>query len=160
MKRFWGAYDRFLKGIILCTSAAFVTLVLLQIFCRYVLGNSLAWSEEVCKLLFYATIMFGSAVCITDYRHITIDILTLYLPRYVKRYWYVGVYVFMFILCVYLIIYGYTFAQRNMGQLTPAMQIPFGYVYFVTPVAAILMCINLVRAAIYDVTTKYAPEGL
>ncbi|MDR1933268.1 MAG: TRAP transporter small permease [Spirochaetales bacterium] len=158
MKKFWDAYDRFLKGIILLTSSAFVILVLLQIFCRYVLGNSLAWSEEMCKLLFYATILFGSAVCITDYRHITIDILTLYLPRKIKRYWYLGVYVFMLCLCVYLIIYGYAFARGNMRQLTPAMQISFGYVYLVTPAASILMCVNTVRAAIYDVRTKYAPH--
>jgi TRAP-type C4-dicarboxylate transport system permease small subunit len=69
----------------------------------------------------------------------------------------VGIYAFMFCLCVYLLIFGYSFAVRNMNQLTPAMQISFGRVYFVTPVASFLMCVNIIRAAIYDVRVKYAP---
>jgi TRAP-type C4-dicarboxylate transport system permease small subunit len=64
----------------------------------------------------------------------------------------------MFCLSVYLIVFGYSFAAGNMGQLTPAMQISFGYVYLITPAASILMCVNIVRAAIYDVRSKYAPK--
>ncbi|MDR1317392.1 MAG: TRAP transporter small permease [Spirochaetales bacterium] len=158
MKKFWDTYDRFLKGVILFTSAAFVFLVLLQIFCRYILGNSLAWSEEMCKLLFFATIMFGSAICITEDRHIVIDLLLLHLTVKIKRYYFFGIYAFLFVVCLYLLYFGYTFAIGNMRQLTPAMQIPFGYVYLVTPAASILMCINTVRAAIHDYRVKYAPK--
>lgn len=158
MKRFWKVYDQCLKGIIFCTSAAFVILCLAQIFFRFVLGSSLSWSEEMCKLLFYATIMFGAAVCVTEYRHITIDILTMALPTKVKRWWFMGIYAAMLFFALYMVYYGFDFSMQNMKQFTPAMQISFGYVYLVTPISSILMAINIVRVAIHDFTVTYAPK--
>ena len=157
MKKFWHTYDTLLKGLIMITSGSFVFLVLLQVFCRYILRNSLAWSEEVCKLLFFATIMFGAAVCVTEKRHIAIDILPMALSKAGKRWLFLGIYISIFLIGLYMIFFGYTFALGNMKQATPALRLSYGRVYMITPVSMILLCINVIRAAILDWTVTYAP---
>ena len=159
MKKLFYVYDVFLKSLIATTSGSFVILILVQVFCRYVLSSSLAWSEEVCKLLFYATIMFGTAVCVTEKRHIVIDILPLALSRAGKRWLFLGIYLLMLLFGFYIMFFGYSFAMANMRQATPALQISFGRVYMVTPIAAIFFIINTIRVAIYDWTITYAPEN-
>jgi TRAP-type C4-dicarboxylate transport system permease small subunit len=158
MKKFWRTYDHVLRGIVLATSFSFVALALAQIFSRSILQSAIAWAEEVCRFFFYATVMFGSAVCITESRHIVIDILTLAMPRRIKRYYYLFIYATVFLFCVYLMVYGFTFALQNTRQKSPALLIPFVYIYMVTPLSSILMCINLVRAAVKDFMLTYAPE--
>ncbi|MDR2049253.1 MAG: TRAP transporter small permease [Treponema sp.] len=159
MRKFWLTYDRCLRGMVLVTSFSFVALALAQIFCRYVLGSAIAWAEEVCRLFFYATVLFGSAVCITEYRHIVIDILTLAMSRSIKRYYYLFVYAVVFLFCAFLMVYGLNFALQNTRQRSPALLIPFVYIYMVTPAASLLMCINLIRVAIKDFTVTYAPQA-
>ena len=158
MKKFWYIYDTVLKSLIMTTSGTFVILILAQIFFRYVLRSSLVWSEEVSRLLFFATIMFGTAVCVTEKRHIVIDILPTALSKAGKRWLFLGIYACVFVFGLYLLFYGYSFAAGNMRQVTPTLQIPFGLVYMVIPISAVFFSINVVRVAILDWTVTYAPE--
>jgi len=158
MKKFWQIYDTLLKGLIMVTSGSFVILILAQVFFRYALQSSLVWSEEVSRLLFFITIMFGSAVCVTAKRHIVIDILPTALSKAGKRWLFLGIYVCVFLFGVYMLFYGYSFAAGNMRQVTPTLQIPFGIVYMIFPVSSVFFCINVVRVAILDWTVTYAPE--
>ena len=157
MKKFWYAYDTLLKALIMTTSGSFLVLILLQIFCRYVLRSSIYWSEEVCRLLFFATVMFGSAVCVTEKRHIVIDILPRALSKTGKRWLFLGIYIFIFLVGLYLLFFGYSFAIGNMRQVTPALLISFGRIYMIIPISAIFFCVNTIRVAILDWTVTYAP---
>lgn len=63
--------DLILVAIFLC----FMAVSLIQVFFRYVLSNSLSWSEELARILFVWATYLGIAVVSRDKEQITVDIL-------------------------------------------------------------------------------------
>ena len=59
--------------------------VILQFFTRYVLNDSLAWTEEIATYCLVAVVFVGSAMCVRLGRHIHVDFLFRYLPSGVAR---------------------------------------------------------------------------
>lgn len=59
--------------------------VILQFFTRYVLNDSLAWTEEIATYCLVAVVFVGAAMCVRLGRHIHVDFLFRYLPAGVAR---------------------------------------------------------------------------
>jgi TRAP-type C4-dicarboxylate transport system permease small subunit len=59
--------------------------VFLQFFTRYVLNNSLAWTEEIAINCLVVVVFLGSVMCTRMTRHIHVDILYKYLPARTGR---------------------------------------------------------------------------
>ncbi len=59
--------------------------VFLQFFTRYVLNNSLAWTEEIATNCLIVTVFFGSVWCVRKSRHIQVDVLYRILPHGLAR---------------------------------------------------------------------------
>lgn len=59
--------------------------VILQFFTRYVLNDSLAWTEEIATYCLVAVVFVGSAMCVRLGRHIHVDFLFRYLPAGIAR---------------------------------------------------------------------------
>ncbi|WP_128255609.1 TRAP transporter small permease [Falsirhodobacter deserti] len=59
--------------------------VFLQFFTRYVLNNSLAWTEEIAANCLVVIVFLGAVMCVRMGRHIAVDILYNLLPRRVGR---------------------------------------------------------------------------
>ncbi len=74
----WGTLAVF-WGMSLC--------VFLQFFTRYVLNNSLAWTEEIAINCLVVVVFLGSVMCTRMTRHIHVDVLYHYLPAGVGRIW-------------------------------------------------------------------------
>ena len=60
--------------------------VFLQFFTRYVLNNSLAWTEEIAINCLVVVVFLGSVMCTRMTRHIHVDVLYHYLPATAGRY--------------------------------------------------------------------------
>lgn len=157
MKIILDIYDKVLKLLLCCVTGGFVVVCLLQVFFRYVLNNSLVWSQELCNLLFFVSIFLGAAVCVTERRHITIDLVLEYLPFSVKRYWYLMIYTIMFVFSVYMVVNGYSMALTFYHQFTSTLKLSYYHVYLAIPISCIFMAINIVRVAAEDFFVTYAP---
>ena len=59
--------------------------VFVQFFTRYVLNNSLAWTEEVAINFLVGVVFFGSIMCVRLSRHIQVDVLYHYIPAPLAR---------------------------------------------------------------------------
>jgi len=60
-------------------------LVFLQFFTRYVLNDSLAWTEELAVYCLIPVVFIGAAMCVRRSRHIQVNILYRYLPAAAGR---------------------------------------------------------------------------
>lgn len=158
MQKVFSIYDKALRVLLCCTTGGFVVICLVQIFYRYVLRNSIVWSNEACNLLFYISIFLGSAICVTEKRHITIDIVLMYLPRKILRYWYLGIYAVMLLFSLYMVVNGYQLALGAAMQRTSTLHMSYYQVYLSIPITCALMAVNVVRVAVLDFTVTYAPE--
>lgn len=57
--------------------------VFLQFFTRYVINDSLAWTEEIARYLLTMVAYLGGAIAIRKFTHIHVEFLFVYLPRLV-----------------------------------------------------------------------------
>lgn len=58
-----------------------VACVVAQFLTRYVLNDSLAWTEEIAVYSLIVVVFVGAAACVRTSRHIQVDFLYRYLPR-------------------------------------------------------------------------------
>ncbi|MEX2632108.1 MAG: TRAP transporter small permease, partial [Tistlia sp.] len=59
--------------------------VFLQFFTRYVLNDSLAWTEEIARYLLIAVTFAGAVIGVRKRDHIAVELLARYLPRRANR---------------------------------------------------------------------------
>lgn len=150
MKTALRIFDRLVYTVIFLCIAGFVTLSFTQVFFRFVLNNSITWSEEMCRYLFVWMVFLGSGIGLLHRRHITIDIVPNLIPQNAKRFYNALIDLIVIAFTVCLIRYGIVFAQRGMTQNSPAMQIPLGYVYSGIVIGGAVMLVNALRSMLAD----------
>ncbi|WP_085586337.1 TRAP transporter small permease [Thalassospira mesophila] len=64
---------------------ALILVVFLQFFSRYVLNNSISWTEEIARYLLIVVTFSGAAICARKKSHIYLDFFHLYLPKAASR---------------------------------------------------------------------------
>ena len=60
-------------------------IVFLQFFTRYVLNNSLSWTEEIARYLLMWITFIGAAVAMRRGTHIAVEVALLFLPKPIVR---------------------------------------------------------------------------
>lgn len=120
--------------------------VLLQVFCRYILQSPLRWSEEAARYMLIWMVLLGSGVATRNRSHLQVDILTASLPEKPKKVLTAIVDLLTVVFLVILIIYGFKSVASNISQTSPAMRVQMGLIYIALPLGGGLMLIeNLVR---------------
>lgn len=72
-------------SLVLLVFWALAFVVFLQFFTRYVLNDSLGWTEEIARFLLIAVSFIGSVMAVRKQSHIAVEILYRWLPRPVRR---------------------------------------------------------------------------
>lgn len=150
MKTVFRAFDKTVQILIFLCIAGFVSIAFAQVVCRYLLNDSLTWSEEMCRYLFVWMVFLGAGIGILHRRHVMIDIVPNLIPQKGKKYYNAAIDILIIVFTCYLIWHGYDFMLRGMRQNSPAMQIPMGYVFSGVVVGGVVMFINSLRAMLSD----------
>lgn len=142
---------------------ALVTIVfvsLVNVFMRYVLTASIAWADEVARLLFIVVSFLGAGLAVAFRAHLVVDTLVAQSdPRsFLGRAWRGLIVLTSVTFFLALIVGGADQAARNFGQASPALRIPLGYVYLAVPVGAGIMLINYIAALLFGPSTLPATE--
>lgn len=115
--------------------------ITMQVFNRYVLQNSLDWSEELGRYLFIWSVYVGCSYATLEDRHLEVTVIrNLVRPR-IKHIIMGLSYLLTFAFCVVCIVYGsqmLAFLVKT-GQKTPALEIKMYYVFAAVPVGFGLM---------------------
>lgn len=152
MKNILKKLDSSIENLVFACTIGFVIISFLQVIFRYIVNNSLSWSEEACRYLFVCTVFLGSALAVLKNKHIGVDILARILPESIEKYFSI---LMNLVVVVYLIFLSYIsleLALKNMNQLSPAMQIHLGIIYIIMPIGSIAMAINFIRVIVYKLT--------
>lgn len=131
-------------------------IIVLQVFFRYVLNNSLSWSEELARYLFIWMIYVGISYGVKLDKHICVDAVYTFMPKSIKRGYAIVAYVLFLIFAVAIIYYGILVVgmQISSGQVSPAMGLPMQYVYAAPVVGMVLTVVRLVQKIYYAVTAR------
>jgi TRAP-type C4-dicarboxylate transport system permease small subunit len=135
-----------------------VCLCFSQVFCRYILNNSIPWAEEASRYLFVIFVFLGAIVCVKENGHVRVDLFFNLLPVKVKRYYNLALYILMVAFSVFFVKAGWNLAVRNLYQLSTALRIPIGYLYMIIPFCGLCMAVNSIRAALIEWTESYSEK--
>lgn len=143
-------FERFAVFVAAATLTVALVAMAAQIVCRYVLGDSLVWSEEVaCYALVWSS-MVGAAVAYRQGGHVAITNLVERLPPSLQGI--VARLVHLLVLGFALLIVwnGWQLSMRNFArhQLSAALQIEIAWIYLAIPAAGVLMAIAAIDAIV------------
>jgi TRAP-type C4-dicarboxylate transport system permease small subunit len=132
-----------LRLVVIALFAGMTIVVVGQVFCRYVLGFSLNWSEEVARLSVICLVLLASALLARDGRHLTVTTVVDLLPPRARAVAATLAALIGLVAGSYLVRGAYAAFTREYAQRTPALQLPMGVVYGVITLAALLFCLFL-----------------
>lgn len=118
--------------------ASYFVVVLLQVFFRYVLNESLFWAEELVRGLMVWGVMIGSALVAASRGHIRVEVLELMLPPAGRRVvvWISDALTIAFSLI--LLVASIQLMDRVWTQQSPILEIPKWTVYMAIAAGASL----------------------
>lgn len=151
--------DRFVTNIEEWTLFIIVTVALISLFVnvilRYGFNYTLAWSEELVRIVIIYSTFVGASVAVKQRAMIKIDAIVQIFPKLKKG---LTLYsnILMLIFACMMIYYGYKMAELQVmtNQKTIIMQIPLVYLYAIMPVMGIMVFIRTVQVVIQDIRQK------
>jgi len=151
--------DTFVSNIEEWTLFVIVIAALLSLFAnvvlRYGFNYTLAWSEELVRIVIIYSTFVGASVAIKRRAMIRIDAIVQIFPK-LKPGLTLYTNILMLIFAWMMVKYGYsmTHLQLLTHQKTIIMQIPLVYIYAIMPVMGVMICIRTIQVIIQDISAK------
>jgi TRAP-type C4-dicarboxylate transport system permease small subunit len=133
--------------ILVVFSVIMVSVIFLQVIMRYVFDASLSWSEELARYSFIWLVYIGISYGVKKQRHIKVDVLLLLFKERGRLVLTIISNLLFLFFCLFVIRYGSGIAMTilELGQKSPANQIPMGIVYLAAPVGMGLAAIRIIQ---------------
>jgi TRAP-type C4-dicarboxylate transport system permease small subunit len=135
---------RVIEVLVTVAIISFTVVALLAVIYRYVLNDSLVWSEEFIRYSLFWVVMLGAALLSYENGHLFIEALHDALPPPLRKIVVQLCHALTIIFCAILAVQGYLLVMRTTGT-SPALRLPMRWVYAAMPVgsvAIIIMTIN------------------
>lgn len=132
----WVEYMLFALGITMAL------IVANQVFFRYVLNQSLFWSEELARYLLVWLTFLGATVAYRRKVHPGIDVLFARMPPAMQKATAVLTHFASMTLFAVMILYGYQFAYFVRLQISPALYLPKWIILSIIPLSGMILMIH------------------
>lgn len=129
----------FFKYLALSAVAAMTAIILVQVFFRYVLNNSLPWSEELARYLMVWMTFLALPVVSRLQQHAALEIVLGNVPKWVSAILKLFLYVLIGIVIYYAFDKSYDFAMKGTRSLAAALPITKAWSYTAMPVGFFAM---------------------
>jgi TRAP-type C4-dicarboxylate transport system permease small subunit len=124
--------------------------VFLQFFTRYVLNNSLAWTEEIAINCLIVVVFLGSVMCVRMSRHIRVDFIHRLLPRKAARWLALAVDLVTIGFFAYATWLLWRYVSIVGGERMVTVNLPRGIVFYAVLAAFALMTARAVQVFVGD----------
>nr|WP_203333695.1 TRAP transporter small permease [Planococcus beigongshangi] len=123
-----------------------------QIILRALFNDSISWSEELTRYCFILMVFFGISYAVKLNKHIKIDLIMNILNDKKKKILEIFSTIIFMLFTLYLTFYGAGVAQKmfSLGQTSPALHIPVGFLYSIIPLGLGLTTIRLLQKLFGD----------
>jgi len=146
--------DRYTGWVGIALLAIMFIILFLQVFCRYVLNNSLPWPEEVAVILLSWMGFLGASIALRERMHVGLTAMIDSLSTKKKAAVMLFIDGLVGFFGGYLLIYGWKIAMFvGERQKTPFTDIPYFYLYLAVPIGGILFVVHSVTLILEDIQT-------
>ena len=152
MKKITKIYDT-LEASVLVLALAFSTLLIfVQVIFRYVLNDSITWSEELARYIFIWMIWLGTSVSMKQKEHIRMDMLMNAVHGKGKLVLELVSSIIMLAFCIFLVKYGWDLVASMMsrGNKSVALRLPMWIVYSSLPFSQLIVSLRLIGSIVSD----------
>jgi len=132
------------ENLVIILLAIMVSNVTLGVFFRYVLNNSLSWTEEVARYLMIWFAYIGMALAFRDESHVNVNAIVDLFPLSIRHIIKTISYTIVLIFLIALFSQSLKVFRIVKIQTSPSVQIPMIYPYLSITFGAILMAIEVV----------------
>ena len=141
MKKFLDGLERLLS--VVCTGLFLVIAILIavQVFTRYVMDHTLAWSEQAARGAFIWLIMLYSGVLGRKGGNLGFDIMVKRLPPVGRHICQFITEIAILVFAVYWFYQGILLCQSFVGFTLWGLQLPYNVLYVAEPVGAFLIAL-------------------
>lgn len=131
-----------------------------QVFMRYVMHDSLTWSEELARYCFIWATYLGVSCAVKHKAHICVEALTAKLPVVARHYANILSHLLFIVFAVMVMKEGYALTAKvfGFGQKSSAMGLPMGYVYLAPTVGFGLVIIRLLQSIYQEILSMRKVE--
>jgi TRAP-type C4-dicarboxylate transport system permease small subunit len=149
--------DRVVSWIIIGAMALLTSVVVLQVFYRYVLNDSLKWGWDIPRLCFIWVLMLSIPLGIRYNAHVGIDIVVQrFGPRLQQAVLMFNAF-FMLVLSVTAAYYAAQLAESTWDQMMPGLNLSVGLFYVGLFIGQVHTCMHIARILM---TGKLSTEHL
>ncbi|NYT66278.1 TRAP transporter small permease [Alcaligenaceae bacterium] len=146
--------DKHLEESLLVILLSMMSLLIgAQVFMRYVMHDSLTWSEELARYCFIWATYLGVSCAVKHKAHICVEALTERLPNTARHYVTILSYMLFIVFAVMVMKEGYALTVKvfGFGQKSSAMGLPMGYIYLAPTVGFGLTIIRLLQSIFEEI---------
>lgn len=126
--------EHFEETILVILLVVIASIMMLQIFMRYIINSSLPWPEEFARYCYIWTAFFSVGLTIRNRTILRVDIVTGLLPKFIQRI--IEVFAQSFITLFFGVLFYYSLnvikLMEASGQTSPALRLPMYLVYLCT----------------------------
>lgn len=151
------ALDKLIKAVYKIVLAAIMAIGLVMlvvawahVFCRYVLNDSLTWSEELLKILLVWFCLLSTTIIAVQREHVSIVVFKEMMPKKVNHMLTFVSQVLMLVASVVVLVIGIDFVLVAGSRMTPALRLPYRYTFSAIPVSFAILTLYELRNTIAD----------
>lgn len=150
MKKTLFYLNKAIEWIMFITLFILVAVCFSQVFARFVLNESIKWSDEVCRFMFVIFIFLGGIINARENRHTAIDLLVDMIPQSYRNTYKAFLKVISIGFCLTFSWAGMMWIQKAQTQLAPILRFPMYYLYSFTVISGVLMAVNILFNLVED----------
>ncbi len=146
------------KWVVIVFAVVMTCMTFFNVVLRYVVGITIAWSEELCRFLFIWTTFLGVVVANDNEEHMHLDFIVNLFPYKVRKV-ILGIVYFAIVCFLVVLTRGslrYTLIQ--LDWTSSALHVPYGAVYSIAPVSFGVMAIQFFCRAVRQFMEIGHPE--
>ncbi len=148
--------SKFEETVLSYSVIVMAVLLIVGVFMRTVMNNSLTFSEEIATALLVLVSFFGLGYCARKGRHITMSIVFDMVSNKYKKLFMILISLVSALAMAYItyLAFKYVMSVQRIGRVTPSLQIPMYLIYSVVPLGFLLGTIEYIRTFICNVRDK------
>ena len=140
--RISASINRWIEYLLFGFGLSMAGVVAMQVFFRYVLNQSLFWSEELARFLLVWLTFLGATVAYRRRAHPGVDMIYAKMPQPARKACRLLTHLAALALFGVMIVYGCQFAHFIRLQISPALQLPKWIILSIIPASGAVFMIH------------------
>lgn len=145
MKKILDGIDKTLRTVLSVMIAVFTAVILISIFFRYVLNNSLVWSEQVCRYIYVWMVMLAMPVVYRAKANVAFDMLYKKCSPQLKRGIEFVTDILIGFFAGFLALQGWNYTILKGGTIITGINLPQGWMYISQPIGGVIMIFFIIE---------------